>query len=149
MPVGWIKTLTYDNQNRPTGASWNTTSGGTVGTTFTYDAASRVTSIVRGSTTVAFGYDDANRKIWEDQTLSGVSHPAGQHGGECRWRPRRISLSRGCITSPTIIPGAGNSPMITNTAGVQWFEYTYDLNGNLKKRQNKYQGLDSTKLRLR
>src|SRR5205085_1104166 len=40
---------------------------------YDYDAASRMTSVVTGvnETTVSFGYDDANRKIWEDQTLSG------------------------------------------------------------------------------
>ena len=39
----------------------------------TYDAAGRLTSVVtnNGDTTVAFGYDAANRQVWEDQTLTG------------------------------------------------------------------------------
>jgi YD repeat-containing protein len=38
-----------------------------------YDPASRLTSITTngGETTVSFGYDDANRQIWEEQTLIG------------------------------------------------------------------------------
>jgi hypothetical protein len=40
-----------------------------------YDDAGRLERVETngGETTIDFGYDDANRKIWEDQTLAG--HP--------------------------------------------------------------------------
>src|SRR5437763_92601 len=70
-PAGNVQIFEYDNRNRMTHSYW----WGNVGPDITtnYDVASRVTSVVTnsGETTVAFGYDDANRKVWEDQTLSG------------------------------------------------------------------------------
>lgn len=142
-PVGWIQTFTYDNRNRPTNAAWNTTYAGTVATALSYDAASRVTSIVRGATTVGFGYDDANRKIWEDQTLSGlptrrVNTPVNDDGLR-----QGLSLS-GIFSLAYDYTKRNQLYHITNPVGTQWFEYTYDANGNLKKRQDKNQGLDST-----
>jgi RHS repeat-associated protein len=67
--AGNTNTLEYDNRNRLHRSSW--ASNGPI-TVTNYDAASRITDITtnNGETVVAFGYDAANRKIWEDQTLA-------------------------------------------------------------------------------
>ncbi len=138
-PIGWIKTFGYDARNRQTSASWNTTYGQTVGSTTVYDAANRVTSIVSGTTKVAFGYDNANHKIWEDQTLSGL--PA-----------RRVNTFvdiDGNVTTLTVPAGSyGLNYDYTNRQQLahitNWFAYTYDASGNLTKRQDIAQGADST-----
>jgi RHS repeat-associated protein len=142
-PVGWTKTFTYDNRNRPISVSWNATYGGTVGSTTTYDAASRVTSIVSGPTTVAFGYDNANNKIWEDQTLSGLPTRRVNTGVDADGNRSALSLA-GVYSLTYDYTQRQQLNHIMNSVGVQWFEYSYDANGNLTKRQNKYQGLDST-----
>lgn len=141
-PVGFIKTFTYDARNRERTASWNTTYGQSVGSTTTYDAANRVISIVSGSTTVAFGYDNANHKIWEDQTLTGL--PA-----------RRVNslvdidgnVSQLYVTGAFgVIYDYNNRQQLAhiNNGAIPWFTYTYDSSGNLTKRQDVGQGSDST-----
>jgi RHS repeat-associated protein len=101
-----------------------------------YDNASRVTSIVTngGETTVAFGYDAANRQISEDQTLAGyptrrVDTPVDADGN-------RMSLQVGTVyqirydytqrNQLANIYGGGWEP---------WFHYTYNETGNITKRQ--------------
>ena len=70
-PAGQTKTLGYDTRNRFINSSWN--AGGWPALGLGYDAASRLTIVVTNSneTTVVFGYDDANRQIWEEQTVAG------------------------------------------------------------------------------
>ncbi len=142
-PYGWIKTFTYDNRNRPTSATWN---AGTYGqdTTTTYDAASRVTSIVSGPTTVAFGYDNANHKISETQTLSGL--PARTVSVAPDVDGNRSSLYLAGVYSLSYdYTQRQQLAQINTTAGpTPWFHYTYDVNGNVLKRQNVRQGLDAT-----
>jgi RHS repeat-associated protein len=126
----WIKTFGYDNRNRPTSATWNNTYGGTVNSTTVYDAASRVTSIVSGPTTVAFGYDDANHKTWEDQTLTGFPTRHVQ-------TPVDVDGNR----SNLIVAGYYNVWYAYNqrnqvSAVANLFSYTYDPNGNVTKRQH-------------
>jgi hypothetical protein len=78
-PDGQQRNFAYDSRDRQFHSWWT---GGTVNgqdIVTSYDGASRVTKVVTNDnygtpiTTVAFGYDDANRKTWEDQTLAG--HP--------------------------------------------------------------------------
>jgi YD repeat-containing protein len=76
-PAGQYKYFSYDNRNREITTWWDNwgtwPSGAGPLIRKTYDAASRLTSVTtnNGETTVAFGYDDANRQVWEDQTLTG------------------------------------------------------------------------------
>ncbi len=116
-------------------------------TTTGYDAASRVTSVATADgATVAFGYDNANRQISEDQSLTGqptrhIDTPVDVDGN-------RTSLSlAGAYTLYYDYTQRQQLFHIRNnpTVGVgQWFGYTYDLNGNVTKRQDLVQGLDST-----
>jgi RHS repeat-associated protein len=65
----------YDSRNRQRHSWWDGNAAQDIGTN--YDAASRMTDITTnsGETVVAFGYDDANRQVWEDQTLAGYPTP--------------------------------------------------------------------------
>ena len=112
-----------------------------------------MTSVVTGGneTTVAFGYDDANRKIWEDQTVAGYS-------------------TRGVVTTPDADGNRQKLEVYTNSAlnygayydytqrnqlahifwdsnHTPWFTYSYDAAGNRIKRQDTYAGVnDSTNI---
>jgi len=141
-PAGFIKTFTSDNRNRPTTAAWNTTYGGTVGSTAAYDAASRVTSIVSGNTTVAFGYDNANRKIWEDQTLAGL--PTRHIVTAVNAEGNRSSLVLAGVYALSYDYTRRQQLSRISIGGTDWFTFTYDENGNLTKRQNVNQGMDAT-----
>jgi len=151
------KHFSYDARNRQTGSYWNTSEAGTdiqqaIGDHITtgFDDASRVTHIetdgLSAYTSISFTYDNANRKKWEDQTLNGSL-------------TRRVETfpdgdgNRGTLT----VAGVGGGYAFTydytsrqqlfhinKTGAGQYFEYTYDKNGNLKKRQDVLQGGDST-----
>jgi len=75
-PAGQRRTHDYDSRNRPWDSWWNAGGGPFISTRF--DDASRLNSVVTKNavtgnveTTVTFGYDDANRQIWEEQTVAG------------------------------------------------------------------------------
>ena len=144
-PGGKTDVFTYDNRNRQIGSKWPIGQGPDI--TTAYDAASRVTSIsTADGTTVGFGYDNANRQISEDQTLTGqplrhIDMPVDVDGNRAS-----LSLSGGFAfyydyTQRQQLAHIRNSP--TLGSGL-WFGYTYDLDGNVTKRQDLVQGLDST-----
>jgi RHS repeat-associated protein len=143
-PANQTKTISYDNRNRPFSSSWSALGPNVA---ITYDAASRMTRISTNNdeTVVAFRYDDANNKIGEDQTVAGYptrtleTYPdadnnarsigvtgVGSYGLEYNERNQLARVQFG---------GAGGST---------WYNFTYDGNGNLRKRQNVLQGSDST-----
>jgi RHS repeat-associated protein len=73
-PTEQVQTLKYDARGRLTHTSWDT--GGPAVTT-AYDAASRPLSIgTSEGSVVSYHYDDANNKIWEEQSIGG--QPAAQ-----------------------------------------------------------------------
>ena len=138
-PAGQVQWFVYDNRNRMNHSYW----WGNVGPDITksYDNASRLTSVTTngGETTVAFGYDDANRQVWEEQTLAG-------------YQTRRIETARDADGNRggLWVYANGQPPYgvfydytqrnqlahIYNGGWGQWFNYTYDAAGNLIKRQD-------------
>jgi RHS repeat-associated protein len=176
-PAGDIKESHYDTRNRQDRCSWIGNVGPDIVTR--YDAASRVTAVLANSgvqaamrggtapddviyaeTKVAFGYDDANRKIWEDQILDGQT-------------PRRIQTDINPdgtrrnlqITSPdpvvqadpltvTEMPGGGpyfieyhytGRNQLASIAGGDWsFTYSYDFSGNMTERLAEYNNRSSS-----
>jgi RHS repeat-associated protein len=73
-PAGQAQTLQYDIRGRLTNAVWSSNGPAT---TTAYDAASRPLSIVTSDgSVVSYHYDDANNKIWEEQSIGG--QPAAQ-----------------------------------------------------------------------
>ena len=144
-PGGKTDVFTYDNRNRQIESKWPIGQGPDI--TTAYDAASRITSISTAEgTTVGFGYDNANRQIAEDQVLTGqplrhIDMPVDVDGNRAS-----LSLSGAYTfyydyTQRQQLAHIRNSP--TLGSGL-WFGYTYDLDGNMIKRQNLAQGLDST-----
>jgi len=124
-----VQIFEYDNRNRMTLSYWWSNVGPIIRTS--YDAASRVTSITTndGETTIGYGYDDANRQIFEDQTLSGYA-------------TRRVNTPRDADGNRTSleVPGAyyiGYTYTQRNElASIGNFaNFTYDAAGNMTKRQ--------------
>jgi RHS repeat-associated protein len=143
-PAGNVQIFEYDNRNRMYHSYWWGNVGPNVSTQ--YDAASRISNVTTngGETTVAFGYDDVNRKIWEDQTVAGYATHRVQHDRDADGN-----------VSTTEIPGyyqlryaytqRNQLAQIQNGGGGPWFNYSYDLSGNMIKRQDVYWGVnDST-----
>ena len=112
--------------------AWDTWWDGGVAplTSIRHDDASRVTSVTtnNGETTVVFGYDDANRKISEAQTLSGyptrrVNTPRDDDGN-------RLSLEVPGFYSIDYTYTQRNQ--LASIPGV--CNFSYDANGNLRQR---------------
>lgn len=96
---------------------------------------------------MTYEYDNANHKIWEDQTLAG-------------WGTHRVETlpdsdgNRDTLSVAGVLDGYSFTYEYTprqqlrhiSRGGTPYFEYTYDENGNLTKRQHMIpgQGLDST-----
>jgi RHS repeat-associated protein len=155
-PAGQYKHLdfsdSYDSRNRLRHSAWNidpvnNTWNPAVGpeTRTVYDPASRMTSITTngGETTVSFAYDDANRLLWEDQTVV--------NGGT-----RRVQHDRdgdGNATN-THIPGwyliwhgynqRNQLAQIQDGGGTPWINFSYDAAGNVTKRQAVYGGVNDS-----
>ena len=145
-PAGQIKTLNYDNRNRPYDSWWDSGGGPLISTRF--DNASRITSIATngGETTVVFGYDDADRQTWEEQTVAGfptrrVETPRDNDGN-------RSSLNvPGWYAIQYDYTQRNQLWHIKDGGGTQWFTYSYDPAGNMTQRQDVYGGVnDSTNI---
>lgn len=152
-PADQYKHFEYDERNRQWRAYWNLlessqTPSWTVGaeTTTVLDDASRVTQVRTngGETIVAYGYDDANRKIWEDQTVNGFPLRHVQTDPDDDGNRASLSVAGAYALTYDYTQRQQLAHIKTNNGQDQYFEYTYDKNGNLKKRQDKLQGMDST-----
>src|SRR5439155_11212858 len=77
-PSTQVQTLLYDTRGRLWQGSWSAIPGVPAGPTVIteYDDASRPISIRTSDgtnqTAIAYGYDNANNKIWEEQSLSDL-----------------------------------------------------------------------------
>jgi RHS repeat-associated protein len=96
-----------------------------------YASASRVTSVVtnNGETTVAFGYDDANRQISEDQTLAGystrrVETPRDADGNRTSLNVQNAYSINYSYTQRNQLASIGN-----------FANFSYDTAGNMTRRQ--------------
>jgi YD repeat-containing protein len=136
----------YDSRNRLRHVAWSLSASDntpdlSVGqeTRTGYDDASRMTNVTTnaGETTVAFGYDDANRQVWEDQTLSG-------------YPTRRISTPRDADGNRHSIDAAGInrliyqysqrnqlSHMLDGDSSNPFYDFSYDAAGNETQRQSR------------
>ena len=142
-PAGQKRTLGYDTRNRFINSSWNAGGGPALG--LGYDDASRLRIVTTngGETTVVFGYDDANRQIWEEQTVAGfptrrVETPRDDDGFRAFLSPA------GAYTLSYDYTKRGQLANMY-VASAPWFAYGYDLAGNMIKRQDVLGGVnDST-----
>jgi RHS repeat-associated protein len=143
-PADQYRHLFYDDRNRMYDAWWDNWAAPEV--VIGYDWASRITSIVTNTaqvtaeTMIVYGYDNANRRVSEDQTLAG--YPTRHIG-----TPRDVDGNRSQLSVTTNghldyeinfeytqrnqlwhINGGGNASRLT--------EYSYDASGNLTYRRN-------------
>lgn len=165
-PAGQYRHFVYDDRNRQRRSYWNllatanTAANWGIGQdiTTTPDAASRITEITTngGETIVGFGYDHANRKIWEDQTV--YPQPARRVKTELDHDGKRMNLE---IVDPPVeggrfiisaeMSGSGYYSIaydyternqlwhIRGTGGEDWtFTYGYDASGNMMSRRADY-----------
>lgn len=175
-PANDIKRFHYDNRNRQVRSRWLSNEGPDIVTR--YDPASRITAILANSgvqaamrggvapdevtyaeTKINFGYDTANRKIWEDQRLDGHAtrriltelNPDGT-----RRNLQITSSTPGTQIDPLTIaamPGSGSyfvqydyTPcnQLRTIVGEDWsFTYSYDASGNMTERLAEYNGRSS------
>ena len=124
----------YDNRNRPTSFSWN---NGTQGQSFAYDVASRVTALHNAEADITFGYDAANRKTSETETIKSyglnqthtVTYEYDADGNRSRfvypqgWDYRLTYTNRNQLAKVQLV-----------SAGTPSVQYTYDVGGNRSRR---------------
>jgi YD repeat-containing protein len=125
-------------------SSWDSNGSSTH---FVYDAASRMTSIStnNGETKVAFGYDAANRKIWEDQTVAGYSTHGVVTPSDADGNRQKVEIyTNGALNYGPLYydyTQRGQLARIRVDASTSWFTYRYDASGNLIKRQGLVNGV--------
>jgi RHS repeat-associated protein len=140
-PAGQYKHLnfadSYDSRNRLRHSAWTASRYSMVvdwnigQEIFTnYDPASRITSIVtnNGATNVAFGYDAANRKVWEDQSLAGyptrrVDTPRDADGNRHALQVSTLYYIEYAYTPRNQLASIGS-----------FANFTYDASGNMTSR---------------
>lgn len=145
-PAGQYKHVAFDSRNRPRHSWWDGGVGLDVLTS--YDAAGRMNSITTnaGETIVAFGYDDANRKLWEDQTLAGYPTRHVQTDPDADGNRTSLEVT-GWYSIRYDYTGRNQLWHIYDAGWTPWFNYTYDPAGNMTKRQAVYGGVnDSTNI---
>jgi RHS repeat-associated protein len=170
-PAGQIKEFHYDTRNRQDRCRWLGNLGPDIVTR--YDAASRITAILANSgaqavmrggvapdeviyaeTKVIFGYDDANRKIWEDEILDGHTPRRIQTDLNPDGTRRNLQITSpdlGLQTDPLTtaeMPGSGpyfvdyhytGRNELESITGEDWsFTYSYDISGNMTERLSEY-----------
>jgi RHS repeat-associated protein len=154
------KHFDYDTRNRQVGSYWNTSEGGTdiqqsIGDHIItgFDYASRVTYIATDSlsdhTDISIDYDHANRKIGEEQTLNHdmaqTHHVETLPDDDGNRRTFTVAGVQEGYAFTYDYTSRQQLLHINKTGASQpYFTYTYDGNGNLKKRQDVLQGGDST-----
>jgi RHS repeat-associated protein len=145
-PAGQYRHLFYDDRNRLYDAWWDNYAAPEI--VIGYDFASRVTSIVTNTaqttaeTVVTFGYDAANRTIWENQTLSGyptrhIETPRLSDGNrEALTVTTNGQLNYGIRFDYNQRNELGH---INDYYGNRLTDYSYDAVGNLTYRLNYWQ----------
>jgi len=131
----------YDSRNRLRHAGWNVSATSTAAdwnvgqeTTTDYDPASRMTQVRtnNGETVVSYGYDDANRKVWEDQTLAG--HPTRRVE-----TPRDPDGNRSALQVPGYYSiGYGYTQRNQLADIFNFCHFTYDPSGNMTGREGRW-----------
>jgi RHS repeat-associated protein len=166
-PADQYRHFVYDERNRQRRSYWNmlatfhtdTVPNWSVGPeiTTTPDAASRIIEVKTndGETIVGFGYDAANRQVWEDQTVDGrtrrVTTLRDQDGRRTSLEIGDPPIEGGNLTVSPEMSGGGSYSIsyqyternqllhIIGNAGENWsFTYVYDKGGNMTSRQADY-----------
>jgi RHS repeat-associated protein len=146
-PASQYRHLLYDDRNRLYDAWWD--NGVAPEVVVGYDFASRVTSIVTNTTQTAaetslsFHYDDANRMLWEDQTVSGHETHRLQHDRDADGNPTNTHVP-GMFLVWYNYNQRNQLAHIYGGAWDPWFIYSYDAAGNMTKRQDVLAGVNDS-----
>lgn len=136
-PAGQVKSLIYDNRGRLTNTSWSA-NGPSV--TIGYDAT-RPTSIISsqsGTTaTIGFGYDEANNRIYEDQTITGLATRRVQADPDADGNRTDLLVKTGTTVNFANYFDYTNRNELLNiydSSHAAFFKYSYDASGNVTQR---------------
>lgn len=139
-PGNQYKHITFDARNRLRHSWWDGGVGPDIVTH--YDAAGRMTDITTngGQTAVTFGYDNANRKLWEDQTVTGYPTRHVQTDRDADGNRSSLGVT-GWYAVRYDYTGRNQLSHIYDGNGSPWFNYTYDRAGNMSRREDVYGGV--------
>jgi len=161
-PAGQTKTLTYDNRGRLTDTSWtNDPTKGATGPAvhISYDStrptgitttAYTVAGITLPATTLGFGYDEANNRTYEDQTITGLPTRRVQTLPDADGSRKSLVVSTGGTTNFANnfeYTNRNELRNINNGAsgnGQPLFTYSYDASGNVTQRLGRTLSGDTT-----
>jgi len=136
-PAGQMKTLTYDNRGRLTNSSWSA-NGPSVTVAHDSTRPMSITSVEGGTTTtIGFGYDEANNLTYEDQSISGL--PARRVQADSYADGSRKNLlvkTGGTVNLATYFDYTSRNELLNIYDGnnAPFFKYSYDANGNVTQR---------------
>lgn len=163
-PAGQTKTLIYDNRGRLTDTSWtNDPTKGATGPSvhIGYDST-RPTGITTSAYTVAginfpgtslgFGYDEANNKIYEDQAVSGLPTRRVQTLPDADGSRKSLIVStNGSTNFANNFEYTSRNELRNINNGVSGntqplFTYSYDASGNVMQRLGRTLQGDTTSM---
>jgi RHS repeat-associated protein len=136
-PAGQVKTLTYDNRGRLTNTSWSA-NGPSV--TIGYDATRpmSIASTQGGvTTTIGFGYDEANNRTYEDQTISGLPTRRVQTDPDADGNRTDLLVKTGStVNFANYFDYTSRNELLNvyDNSHAAFFKYSYDASGNVTQR---------------
>ena len=152
-PAGQVKTLGYDTRGRLHTTTW---SANGPNLTINYDTASRPQSIsataysVGGvslpATTIGFGYDEANNRTYEDQTVSGITRRVQTDPDADGNRSNLLVKTGATINFANYFDYTSRNELlnIRDSNNALFYTYSYDAAGNVTQRLNQRLSGDST-----
>ena len=136
-PATQIKTLVYDNRGRLTDTSWNS-NGPSVHIGYDATRPTSITSTQSGiTTTVGFGYDEANNRIYEDQGITGLPTRRVQTDPDADGnRNDLLVLTGGTVNFANYFDYTSRNELLNiyDNSHAKFFNYSYDASGNATQR---------------
>ena len=133
-PSGQVKSFIYDNRGRLTNTSWNT-NGPSV--TIGYDATRpmSITSTQGGvTTTIGIGYDEANNRIYEDQSITGLPTRRVQTDPDADGnRTDLLGKTGSTVNFANYFDYTSRNELLNiyDSGHTAFFKYSYDASGNV------------------
>ncbi|PYI91718.1 MAG: hypothetical protein DME97_12560 [Verrucomicrobia bacterium] len=101
-----------------------------------YDAASRVTSIETPETGIHYGYNDANRVVWEDQILLGYPTRHLEKAPDADGNPTQLLVTTNGVADFLVHYDYTQRHQLAHITGNDYsplYSYTYDSAGNMTR----------------
>jgi RHS repeat-associated protein len=143
-PAGQIKHISHDNRNRVFDAWWDGNVAPLIATRF--DDASRVISVETPETFVHFGYNNANRVIWEEQGLLGYPARLIEKAPDPDGNATQLRVSTSGTADFFVHYDYTQRSQLAHITADDYsplYTYTYDAAGNMIRRHGEILG-DST-----